>query len=80
MQIEGRKLTKSWVSPWRFSCKGEGKLSVQPGVGETWVGQDKQGERRELVMDNLVEKGKRSGKAAVMFELLMNCKSAVTER
>lgn len=66
--------------PWMFSCNSEGKLGVQRGVGETLVGQDKQGERRELVMDNLMEKGKRSRKTAVTFELFVNCKSAVTER
>ena len=65
--------------PRGFSCKSEGKLGVGAGLGETGAGQDKQSERRELLMDNLMEKGKRAGKAAVTFALLMNCKSVVTE-
>lgn len=65
--------------PQGFSCKSEGKLGVGAGVGETRAGHKKQSERRELVMDNLMEKGKRARKAAVTFALLMNCKSAVTE-
>lgn len=65
--------------PPAFSCKSEGKLGVWAGVGEAGAGQDKQSERRELMMDNLMEKGKRARKAAVIFALLMNCKSVVTE-
>lgn len=69
LEVQGRKPTKSWGSP----------AKVRAGVGEAGAGQDLQTERGELVMDKLMEKGKRARKAAVTFALLTNCKSAVTE-
>lgn len=64
--------------PQGFSCKSEGKLGVGAGVEESGAGQNKRSERGELVMDNVMEKGKRVRKAAVTFALLMTCKSGVT--
>lgn len=64
---EGSWLSHEASSP-GVQCKSEGKLSVGAVVGKSGAAQDRQSKRMVLVMG----KGKRAGKAAVTFVLLMN--------
>lgn len=56
------------LHPQEFSCKSEGKLGVGAVVGKSGAAQDQQSKRMVLVRG----KGKRVGKAAVTFVLLIN--------
>lgn len=64
------------LHPQGFSCKSESKLGVGTVVGESEAAQDQQNKRMVLVMG----KGKRVGKEAVTFALLMNLQVSCDRR